>query len=220
MSEILCIMQKEYWEIKSMGKKELIMIFIVSFLPLILLFKCPHSLLPKNTLAIFFPLVVSFVISGQLGFYSVLKEKKEKTLEVLLCSKVSIFSIVLGKILLPAIIGYVLSIFSIVCLKFGLLFINPADRVEINDLVLLLSIIISYAGCSISMLSTLLFPDEKVAPIISGIFMFVLAIIIYEISKTFGFSIFITFCCLISICIISTFIDVWILKNRKSFIFN
>lgn len=220
MSEVLCIMLKEYWGVKSMGKKELFMILICSFLPLILLFKDPHSLLPKSTLAIFYPLIVSFAVSGQIGFYSILEEKKEKTLEILLCSKISIFSIVLGKILLPAIIGYALSIFSIACLKFGLLFINPADRFQINELVLLFSIIISYAGCSISMLVTLFFPDEKVAPSISGVFMFVLAIIIYEVSKKFGFSMIVVLSFLIGICIISTFINVWILKNRKSFIFD
>jgi len=115
------IIKKEYWEIKRGIKNWLLCFLTVLIIPVIPKLYSERALFPLENILILIPIFVSMGISGQFAMYIILGEKKSKTLEYLISTRINYSAIILGKALFPTLLGYVLSLLSIICLKI----VNP-----------------------------------------------------------------------------------------------
>ena len=182
MRDIGTIALKEFWELRHSLRHIYWMVVWLAILAFIAFSDTSKSILPTTALLAFSPSMVALAGSGQIALDSVLSEKKTKTLEVLLSTKIPTLAIVIGKIISPTIIGYFFSLLAVGFLMLlplmGASFsITPATAWLIFAYPLLIS---SLASC-ISIVTTIIIPDEKVAPIIGTLILITPLIILIRL---------------------------------------
>lgn len=167
MRDIVTIVLKEFWELRHSLRHLYWMVVWLAILAFIAFGDKSKSILPTTVILAFFPSMIAMAGSGQIALDSVLSEKKSKTLEVLLSTKIPTLAIVIGKIIPPLIIGYLFSLTSVIFLAslplVGASFSITSDAAW---LIFAYPLLISYLTSCISIVTTIIVPDEKVAPMI------------------------------------------------------
>lgn len=188
MKDIKTVMLKEFWELRHSLRHLYWMVAWLALLAFIAFGDTSSSIFPITVLLAFFPSMVAMAGSGQIAFDSVLSEKKTKTLEVLLSTKIPTLAIVIGKIIPPTIIGGLLSLLSVIFLILlplaGVSFTITSDTVW---LVFVYPLLVSYLASCISIITTIIVPDEKVAPMI-GVLIIITPLIILSRLDVFSLS--------------------------------
>ncbi len=183
MKDIKTVMLKEFWELRHSLRHLYWLVTWLGIPALIAFGDTNRSIIPVTVILAFFPSFTAMAVSGQTAFDSVLDEKKTKTLEVLLSTKIPTLAIVIGKIIPPMIIGYLLSLISaifLILLPFaGVSFTITSDTVW---LVFVYPLLVSYLASCISIVTTIIVPDEKVAPMIGVLIIITPLIILGRIS--------------------------------------
>ena len=214
--DVLTIIIKEYQEMQY-SKRRMILLFVAVLIPLAFLIDSSNSLFSMDVLLILTPLMVSVSASSQLALYTILEEKSNKTLEVLLSLKISKLSIILGKTVISTIFGFILSVISFILMWFILTYV----KVIYFDFTLgfiIISLLICHISSNIAILSSLLFTDIKIAPTISIIFMFLFLLFISVLLSIVKFNYVLIFIILIIFSIIVVYANVYILSNKVSLI--
>lgn len=167
MRDVITILLKEFWELRYSLRHLYWMVIWLALLAFIAFGDTSKSILPTTVIVAFFPSMIALAGSGQIALDSVLGEKKAKTLEVLLSTKIPTLAIVIGKIIPPTIIGYLLSLISVIFLM-SLPFAGVRFTITSNTvwLILVYPLLTSYLASCISIVTTIIVPDEKVAPMI------------------------------------------------------
>lgn len=217
LNDILTISYKEYIEIKYSYKRLLLPLCVV-FAPILFLTNTSNSILPLNVLALILPLLMAFCASSQLSIYTIIDEKQNNNLEVLLSLDISRLSIIIGKSIIPAIIGFILSIGCILVLKLVVIYSDKNILFNVRYDYLLMTMMICYLGAIISMFTSLLCPDIKVSPIYSMIVFVIVMFILYITIKTIGFYSGLLISIVFIISILMTIISSWMIKNKVSLI--
>lgn len=167
MRDITTIVLKEFWELRHSLRHFYWMIVWLAVLAFIAFGNTSRSILPTTVLLTLFPSMIALAGSGQIALDSILSEKKTKTLEVLLSTKIPTLAIVIGKIIPPTIIGYLLSLLSVIFLvSLPLVGTSFSITPETVWLISAYPLLISYLASCISIVTTIIVPDEKVAPMI------------------------------------------------------
>lgn len=109
MRDVITIVLKEFWELRHSLRHLYWMVIWLALLAFIAFGDTSKSILPTTVVLAFFPSMTAMAGSGQIALDSVLSEKKTKTLEVLLSTKIPTLAIVIGKTIPPTIIGYLFS---------------------------------------------------------------------------------------------------------------
>jgi len=167
VEDVITVMRKEFWELRH-SARHLYWLLAWIALPIIL----PRIATGRSLASITFiyailPSLVAMASSGQIVFDSILGEKKAKTLEVLLSTNMSTVAIVVGKVV-PAIgVGYILSQISLL----GLIAFPIPDLPLVTSstawLLFGFPLLVSYAAACLSVVTTILVPDEKFAPTVA-----------------------------------------------------
>lgn len=191
MRDIVTIVLKEFWELCH-SIRHLYWMVVWLALPAFIAFgDKSKSILPTTTILALFPSMIAMAGSGQIALDSVLSEKKSKTLEVLLSTKIPTLAIVLGKIIPPTIIGYFFSLLAIGFLvSLPLVGASFSITPETAWLIFAYPPLISYLASCISIVTTIIVPDEKVAPMIGTLIIITPLIIlsrlgVFSLSTTF-----------------------------------
>lgn len=172
MEDVITVIRKEFWELRHSGKN-LYWLLVVLVAPIIFpRMDASRSLVPVTIIFALLPSLVALGSSGHIVFVSILGEKKAKTLEILLSTNMSTLAIVVGKII-PAIgVGYILSQISFL----GFLIFPTLDQPLVNSstawLLFGFPLLVSYAAACLSMITTVLVPDEKTAPMVAVLITF------------------------------------------------
>jgi ABC-type Na+ efflux pump permease subunit len=167
MMDIATIVIKEFWELRHSLRHFYWMFIWLALLAFIAFGDTNRSILPSTVILALFPSMIAFAGSGQIAFDSILSEKKSKTLEVLLSTKIPTVAIVIGKIIPPMIIGYLFSLISVIFLaSLPLAGVSPIITSDTIWLIFVYPLLISYLASCISIVTTIIVPDEKVAPMI------------------------------------------------------
>lgn len=214
--DVLTIIIKECQEMQY-SKRRMIMLFVAVLIPLAFLIDSSNSLFPMDVLLILTPLMVSVSTSSQLALYTILEEKSNKTLEVLLSLNISKLSIIFGKTAISTIFGFILSVISFILMWFILTYV----KVIYFDFTLgfvIISLLICHISSNIAILSSLLFTDIKIVPTISTIFMFLFLVLISVLLSIVKFNYVSIFIILIIFSIIVVYANVYILSNKVSLI--
>lgn len=214
--DVSTIILKEYQEMQY-SKKTMILLFVGVLIPLTFLLDSSNSLFPMDILLILIPLMVSVSISSHLALYTILEEKNNKTLEVLLSLDISKLSIILGKTAIPTMFGFILSVISFIFMWFILTYVKII-YFNLTFGFIIMSLLICYISSNIAILSTLLFTDIKIAPIISTIFMFLFSIFISALLSILKLNYISIFTILVIFSIIVVYANVYILSNKVSLI--
>lgn len=167
MKDIVTVVLKEFWELRHSLRHLYWMVVWLALLAFIAFGDTSKSILPTTTILAFFPSMIAMAGSGQIALDSILSEKKSKTLEVLLSTRISTLAIVMGKIIPPTIIGYLFSLLAVGFLV-SLTLVGTSFSItpEIAWLIFAYPPLISYLASCISIVTTIIVPDEKVAPMI------------------------------------------------------
>lgn len=170
MSEILIIVKKEFWEWRY-SLKRMAMLGVVFLFPII-------AYQSEGSMFVAAPSVASVLVIlssiGGVSFVtseSLLSEKKSKTMEVLMSTRLSPFSIIIGKIIPGLIIGSILTL-SILIIFF---IMNLMSITEIGVILIINFLFFTLMAGLITFIVTLLVPDEKMFNMIS---IFVLILIL------------------------------------------
>jgi hypothetical protein len=167
MRDIATIVLKEFWEIRHSLRHLYWMVIWLALLAFIAFGDTSKSILPATVILAFCPSMIAMAGSGQVALDSVLSEKKSKTLEVLLSTKIPTLAIVIGKIIPPTIIGYLFSLLAVGFLvSLPLVGTSFSITPETAWLIFAYPLLISYLASCISIVTTIIVPDEKVAPMI------------------------------------------------------
>lgn len=217
VKDVITISTKEYWELKGSYKRILLLSMVV-FAPLIFLMDSSNSVIPIQSIAIIMPFLISFCMSAQLSLYTVLDEKQSNTLEVLLSLDISRLSIVVGKTIIPTLLGFLLGMLYCLAMKVSTIYFLQDIIFNLNIQEVIVAIIICYAGSNVSLFTTLLFTDIKVAPTISLIIISAIGIGIYKLVCIIGFSYIYIAIILIILSLLMTALNVFILSNKVSLI--
>lgn len=169
MNYIKAFLLKELWEIKSDWKKLIWMCFMV-LLPLICLYTTRFPIMPQQLKPIYLVTIVAFGISGQISLNSLIREKNYKTLDIILCGNIPKYSVIIGKTLPAAFIGYLYCIISLFLLK-AVALIIPGSKIniEITELFILLPLAVAYLASSINIFANLLVRDERLISLVGTI---------------------------------------------------
>ena len=214
--DVSTIIIKEYQEMQY-SKKRMILLIVAVLMPLVFFIDPSNSLFSMDMLLILIPLMVSVTISSQLALYTILEEKSNKTLEVLLSLRISKLSIILGKTAISTIFGFILSIISFTFMWFILTYVKVI-YFNFTFAFLIMSLLICHISSNIAILSTLLFTDIKIVPTISTIFMFLFLILISALLSILKLNYISIFTILIIFSIIVVYANVYILSNKVSLI--
>lgn len=115
---------------------------------------------------------------------SIVREKEESTLQMLLLSKFDIFNVIIGKILICVVIGSIFQVFSIL-LMYGMMSYSGSQLLFLfNIKVFMILPLVSYIMGSVVLLSSLLIDDKKVGEVIS---MFSAFLIGFSVMIAFNF---------------------------------
>ncbi len=183
MRDIETIVLKELWELRHSIRHLYWMVVWLALLAFIAFGGTGKSILPLTVVLAYFPSMIALAGSGQIALDSVLGEKKSKTLEILLSTKISTLAIVIGKIIPPTVIGYLFSLLGV-----GFLMSLPLAGTSFSItpgtawLIFVYPLLTSYLASCISIVSTIIVPDEKVAPMIGTIVIITPLIILSRLS--------------------------------------
>lgn len=196
--DIGTIIKKEYWGIKR-GVKNLVLCFLlVLIMPLIIKLHSERSILPLNIFFVLIPILVSLGTSGQLSMYTIWEEKKGNTLEFLLSTRISKYAIILGKALFPTLLGYILSLLSILALKIISCSIFELYKESLNIFYFIILFFITFIASLITIFIQIFMEGEKFTPSISIIILsFLLFLLWYLYFKLCILSYFIILICII-----------------------
>jgi ABC-type Na+ efflux pump permease subunit len=164
MKEIIPIAFKEIFELKS-SKKVFLLLFIGASVPtLVMIFnsKGSDSLLPLEMMITLYPICIAYFASIQFLMYSIIEEKRQKTLEILLSMNIKKISIILGKVIPAAIISCFFSLVTLGQLKILSIVTTYIGTVNISLFLIICLFIVAYLGTNVCLLSSLLILDEKV----------------------------------------------------------
>ena len=170
MNEIFTIVKKEFWEWRY-SLKRMAMLGVVFLFPIIA-YKPKGSIFLNASsvagLALILAAIggVSFVTSE-----SLLSEKKSKTMEVLMSTRLSPFAIIIGKIIPGLIMGLILSL-SFLIIFFAM---NKMSMMDISVISIINFLLFTFMAGLITFIITLFVPDEKMFNMIS---IFVLILIL------------------------------------------
>jgi len=215
MGIIIAIMKKELQEM-TYSKKPFVIFFITLLLPPLFITFFNNPQIPKEIFLTVLPLLLCFFGAMEFSFPLMIEEVNNKTIEVLLASRIPRILIILGKVLVPTLVGMLGSITCMIILKIVASFLPGWSNYNINSLLIfILGFFISYICSTLTIIITSIFPDFRTAQsinfystIITG-FMFVA--IIYYFYKKFILGIMM----MILISVILTFLATYILaKNR------
>ena len=107
MSEIFIIVKKEFWEWRY-SLKRMAMLGVVFLFPIMVYHSEGTMFVDASSVAGVALILTSIGAVGFLTSESLLAEKKSKTMEVLMSTRLSTFSIIIGKIIPGLIIGLIL----------------------------------------------------------------------------------------------------------------
>lgn len=117
MNIILAIAKKEIYEL-IYSKKTFLLLFIGCSIPaLALSLQDNNYLFPPEISAIIFTAAIAYFASIQFLLYSIIDEKKQNTLEVLLAYDIKKIHIVLGKVLPASVISLIFSLITFMEIK-------------------------------------------------------------------------------------------------------
>ena len=183
MEDVITVIRKEIWELRY-SAKNLYWLLLVFVLPIVLpRMDTSRSLVSITIIIALLPSIVAMALSGHIIFDSILGEKKAKTLEILLSTKMSKIAIVLGKAI-PAIgVGYILSQLSL--LGFILFPIPDLPFVTSSTawLVFGFPLLVSYAAACLGMVTAILVPDEKIAPTVATLILIAPLLLLGRVSN-------------------------------------
>jgi ABC-type Na+ efflux pump permease subunit len=170
MSEIFIIVRKEFWEWRY-SLKRMAMLGVVFLFPIMVYHSEGTMFVDASSVAGVALILTSIGAVGFLTSESLLSEKKSKTMEVLMSTRLSTFSIIIGKIIPGLIIGLILS------LSFLIIFfiMNKMSIMEISMISIINFLFFTFMAGLITFIITLLVPDEKMFNMIS---IFVLILIL------------------------------------------
>jgi ABC-type Na+ efflux pump permease subunit len=179
MSEMSTVICKELWELKHSSRHLYWMLTWVGLVAILMWGDHSRSLLPIASIYASIPIFVALGVGGQIVFDSILGEKKAKTLEVLLSTRISTTTIVIGKTAPAVGIGYVLS--QLVAL--GLIVYSiPTPTLATIWFMVIAPILAAYIASSLTIMMTILVPDEKVAPMIAMLILTVPLVLLLRLS--------------------------------------
>jgi ABC-type Na+ efflux pump permease subunit len=179
MSDMSTVICKELWELKHSSRHLYWMLTWLGLVAILMWGDHSRSLLPIASIYALIPIFVASGVGGQIVFDSILGEKKAKTLEVLLSTRISTTAIVIGKIAPGVGIGYVLS--QLVAL--GLIAYSiPATTPATIWLMVIVPILAAYIASSLTIMMTILVPDEKVAPMMAMLILTVPLVLLLRLS--------------------------------------
>lgn len=146
---------------------------------------------------------------------TIAKEKRENTLDIILASGISEYSIIIGKVLNGLFVAYLVAILMIMVLKFGFYFTTSEFHYIffywydfINPLVF------GYLSLSASILAYLLLNDEKFAPVIAIV---IVGLVLYSLIKLLNlmgiYNMGIVIILGVLLCFITTFLASKMLNN-------
>jgi ABC-type Na+ efflux pump permease subunit len=162
MSEIFIIVKKEFWEWRYSLKK-MAMLGVVFLFPIIVYNSEGSMFVDASSVAGVTLILAAAMAVSYLTSESLLSEKKSKTMEVLMSTRLSPFSIIIGKIIPGLIMGLILSLYI-----FIIFFImNKMSITEISVILIINLLIFIFTAGLITFIITLLVPDEKTFNMIS-----------------------------------------------------
>jgi ABC-type Na+ efflux pump permease subunit len=170
MKNIFIIVKKEFWELKY-SLKRLAMLGFVFLLPFFAYKSEGSEFIKTSSIPGFVIILAAIGCISHLTAESILSEKKDKTMELLLSTRLSPLSLVVGKIIPGFIIGSFLAFIILIILVI-------INMMNLNDLSLILIVnflLFTFASGLITYIITLFIPDEKVYSLIA---IFVLLLII------------------------------------------
>lgn len=211
MRDILTIVLKEIWELKYSIKK-LYLLFVLFLLPILFIFDNSRSLIPASLFPLVFVYIIAIGTSGQIAYNTILGEKTSKTLEVLLSTNIAPYTIIIGKTIPGAVIGYILSVLAYIVIFIIASFSKTFQPLNINWFLLIIPFFLSYFAGGISIAVTIWVPDEKIAPLIGTLIIFSFLGILWYINSIF-ISNFIVFMFLIFLCVLTTWLAAISLKR-------
>ena len=188
LDNIICVFIKEWWQVAN-NKKLFFITLGVAFMPLIIAFKCENSILPVEYLRPIYPIIVSFLASHNIMQTIIVDEINFKTLDVLVTSQLSKFSIIIGKVLLGVVFGVSSTIVSIVLLYIASFF-SPylADYQFISMFNLIASIEIASFAALVSIMAALIARDVQTMTVVNMVVVVAFIFIIYKLTASFAFS--------------------------------
>ena len=166
LQEIYTIMLKEVWELLS-SKRAFLFVLLGASIPVVALIYARNkndNLLPIDLVVMFYPMLIAYIASMQFLVFSIIEEKKQKTLEVLMSLNMKKISIILGKVIPVTVIAYGASLISLTQVKL-LTILDPyymQYQFTLTLSLLVIPLFLAFIGSNLCILSTLLFPDEKV----------------------------------------------------------
>lgn len=187
LDNIICVFIKEWWQVAN--NKKLFFISIgVSLVPLISAFNWQNSLLPMDYLRLIYPIMVSFLTSQNIMQTIIIDEINFKTLDVLVTSQLSKFSIIIGKVLLGVVFGTSSTIISLILLYIASFF-SPylADYQFVSIFNIIASIEIASFASLISIMVALIARDIQTMTVINMVIVVSAAFIIYKLTVSFAF---------------------------------
>lgn len=149
MNDIKCMFIKEFLQVTS-NRKLVISTFGITLLSLICAFKCNNSLLPMEYLRNILPICVSFISCNMIMQTIIIDEINYKTLDILIVSRLSKLSIILGKALLGVAFGMGTTFISLILLYIASFFSPYLEGVRV---ITLFNIIASF---EVALLSSLI----------------------------------------------------------------
>lgn len=157
MKDILTVVKKEFWELRYSFKRLAILgvVFIFPFMA----YNAKGSIfLSAPYVPLFMVLLTAVGGIGHITSDSILSEKKSKTFEVLLSTRLSPLSLVIGKIIPGFIVGLFLAlIILLILIVFKMININ-----EISFILVVNTLLFTFSAGLIFYITTLCIPDEKV----------------------------------------------------------
>lgn len=189
LDNVICVFIKEWWQVATNKKLFFTTLGVSSIMPLIIAFKGENSLLPIEYLRMILPIAASFLASQNIMQTIIIDEINFKTLDILVTSQLSKFSIIIGKVLLGVVFGVSSTIISLILLYIASLFspylvdyqfismFNIIGSIEIASFASLISIMVALIGRNIQAMTFI-----NMVVVLSVIF------IIYKLTASFGFS--------------------------------
>ena len=170
MSEIFIIVKKEFWEWRYSLKRMAMLGFL--FLFPIMAYNSEGTMFVDASSVAGVALILTAITSVSfLTSESLLSEKKSKTMEVLMATRLSSFSIIIGKIIPGLIMAQILSLFFLIIF----FIMNKMSITDISVILIINFLFFTFTAGLITFIITLLVPDEKMLNMIS---IFVLILIL------------------------------------------
>lgn len=189
LDNVICVFIKEWWQVTTNKKLIFTTLGVSSIMPLVIAFKGENSLLPIEYLRLILPIVASFLASNNIMQTIIIDEINFKTLDVLVTSQLSKFSIIIGKMLLGVVFGVGSTIVALILLYIASFF-SPylADYQFISMFNIIASMEIASFASLISIMVALIARDIKTMTILNMVVAFSAIFIIYKLTASFAFS--------------------------------